>query len=346
MRSLARYAATNALTRTMLSELLSRSDFDHILRSETLDGAWLALRKTSYGDWIREDPPSDTAGAEKVLREATAARFKRAIRSLRGAPRDVASILLSRWDIDNLEFALRLWHGRDNTLQKYLTYPTFADDIQVHDIVEAETLEEIALILSHTPYFDPVRTSLRAYREKKSIFFVEMALERDYYARLLRAVRDIGGTDAKQAEKVIGAEIDMINLSWLARMVDYYGIKVEQFHEYVIPGPSEVSRRLAAPGLSDQDLKDIRGDFLGRRSSEEGEGFSQLEGVALMEGLVREMAVDAAHRSLAAYPFSIGCVFAFYLLKRLEFMNLQTVFVAKSIGPAAGDASARLYGLR
>jgi hypothetical protein len=39
-------------------------------------------------------------------------------------------------------------------------------------------------------------------------------------------------------------------------------------------------------------------------------------------------------------------VFAFYLLKRLEFKNLQTVFVAKSIGPAAGDVGARLYGLR
>jgi vacuolar-type H+-ATPase subunit C/Vma6 len=81
----------------MLSELLSRSDFDHILRSETLDGAWLALRKTGYGDWTQEDPPSDNAGVEKVLREVTAARFKRAIRSLRGAPRDVASMLLSRW---------------------------------------------------------------------------------------------------------------------------------------------------------------------------------------------------------------------------------------------------------
>jgi V/A-type H+-transporting ATPase subunit C len=86
-----------------------------------------------------------------------------------------------------------------------------------------------------------VRASLRVYREKKSILFVEMALERDYYARLLRAVRDLGGTDARQAKKVIGADIDMINLSWLARMVDYYGLKVEQFHEYVIPGPSEVS---------------------------------------------------------------------------------------------------------
>jgi V/A-type H+-transporting ATPase subunit C len=330
----------------MLSELLSRKDFENIIRSETLDGAWLALRKTSYGEWTQADPPSDNAGVEKVLREATAARFKRAIRSLRGAPREVADMLLSRWDIDNLEFALRIWHGRDNTLQEYLTYPTFADDVQVHDIVEAETLEEVALILGNTPYFDPVRTSLRTYREKKSIFFVEMALERDYYERLLRAVRDLGGTDARQAMKVIGAEIDMINLSWLARMVDYYGIKVEQFHEYVIPGPSDVSQKLASPGLSDQDLKDIRGDFLGRRSPEEAEGFSQLEGVALIEGMLREMAVDAAHHSLAGYPFSIGCVFAFYLLKRLEFKNLQTVFVAKSIGAAAGDIGARLYGLR
>ena len=346
MKSLSRYAATNALTRTMLSELLKRADFETILRSESLDGSWRALRKTSYGNWIPEEAPGDGAGIEKVLREVTASRFKRSLRALRGTPRDVATILLSRWDLDNLEFALRIWHGKDATLQRYLTYPTFAHDIHIYDIVESDSLEEIVLALSHTPYFEPVRSSLRAYREKKSIFFVEMALERDYYARLLRAVRGLGGTDASQAEKVIGAEIDMINLSWLARMVDYYGIEASDFHEYIIPGPSEISRKLADAGLSDERLKEIREDFLGGRLQGEGEGFSQLESIALMEGMVREMAVDAAHRSLAGYPFSIGCVFAFYLLKRLEFMNLQTVFAAKAIGAAAGDVASRLYGLR
>jgi len=346
MRSLSRYAATNALTRTMLSELLSRSDFDDILRAESPDGAWLALRKTSYGDWIPDEPPADGAGVEKVLRETTAARFKRSIRTLRGAPRDVAGILLSRWDIDNLVFALRVWHGKETTLQKYLTYPSFADDIRVYDIVEAETLEEIALVLSNTPYFDAVRSGLGLYREKKSIFFVEIALERDYYARLISAVRELGGADTAQALKVVGAEIDIINLSWLARLADYYNMEAAGFHDYVIPGPSEISKRLADPGLSARGLEEIRKDFLGGRFREGSAGASQLEGIALIEGMVREMAVDAAHRSLAGFPFSIGCVFAFYLLKRLEFMNLQTVFVAKSIGPAAGDVAARLYGLR
>jgi len=346
MRSLARYAATNALTRTMLSELLSRSDFDDILRTESLDGAWRALRKTSYGDWIPEDPPSDNAGVEKVFREVTAARFKRAIRLLNGKPRHVATILLSRWDIDNLVFALRVWHGKDLTLQKYLTYPTFAHDVRVYDIVEAKTLEEVALLLSNTPYIEPVRLSLPAYREKKSIFFVETALERDYYARLIRAVRELGGTDTAQALKVVGAEIDIINLSWLARLADYYGVEAAGFGEYVIQGPSEISKRLMAEGLSAQSLAEIRKDFLGGRLRDQGTEVSQLEAIALIEGMVREMAVDAAHRSLAAFPFSIGCVFAFYLLKRLEFMNLQTAFVAKSIGAAAGDVAARLFGLR
>jgi V/A-type H+-transporting ATPase subunit C len=346
MKSLARYATTNAVTRTMLSELLKGRDYDNLLRSESLDGAWLALRKTAYGDWITEDPPSDIGGVEKVLREVTASRFKRSIHALRGTPGEVGRVLLSRWDLDNLEFALRLWHGKDASLQKFLTYPTFVEDVPVYDIAEAETLEEIALVLRHTPYFEPVSASLRIYKERQSIFFVEMALERDYYARLLKAVRELGGADALRAEKILGAEIDMLNLSWIMRLMDYYDVKPSGFHQYVISGPSEISRKLAEPGLTDQGLQEIRGQFLGGQFRREGEGLSRLESTALLEAMVREMAVDVARSSLAGYPFSIGCVFAFYLLKRIEAMNLQTVFAGKSIGAESGDISARLHGVR
>jgi V/A-type H+-transporting ATPase subunit C len=346
MKSLGRYAATNALTRTMLSELVSAHDFGTIIHSESLGGAWQALRKTAYGEWIPQEPPGDILGFEKVFREVTGRRFKRSIHALGGSPREVGLLLLSRWDLDNLEFALRLWHGKDRELEKFLTYPSFAAEIPVYDIVEAETLEEIGLLLRATPYIDPITATLGTYRERKSIFFVEIALERDYYRRLLAAAASLGGADTRLAKKIVGAEIDLVNLAWLSRLIGYYKIDPNVLHELVIPGPSSVSRRLAEPGLSPETLKKISSEILVGRVPAETEGRTGPDSVALLEALVGDAVTEIARGTLSGYPFSIGCVFAFYLLKRAELRNLNTAFTGKWLGTDEAEISGRLYGMR
>ena len=346
MRSLARYATTNAITRTMLSELLTRRDFDSIISADSLQTAWLALRKTPYEVWVPEDFPGTVLGAEKILREVAARRFRRSIHALAGRPHEVGTLLLARWDLDNLEFALRLWYSKDTTLEEFLTYPSFVHDIPVYDVAEAETIEEIALLLSNTPYFEALSSSVKVYREKRSVFFVEVALERDYYRRLLKAIRDLGGKDTQQAEKIVSGEIDVLNLSWLTRLVEYHKIPPSDFSRFMIRGPSEMCRRLADVTATAETLTEIREGFLADRPAVEGGEVSALSTMSLMEGVIHEMAVDAARRLLSGYPFSIGCVFAFYLLKRIELKNLYSAFSGKALGSSQEEISARLLGLR
>lgn len=346
MKSLARYAATNALTRTMLSELLTGGEFESMIRSESLSGAWLALRKTAYGTWVAEEPPGDILAIEKAFRETTAMRFKRSIHALRGAPREVGLLLLSRWDLDNLEFSLRLWHGKESKLQKFLTYPSFVDEVPVYDIVEAETLEEIGLLLRTTPYVEPITASLGAYRERKSVFYVELALERDYYRRLLAASGSLGGADTRLAERIVGAEIDLVNLAWLSRLVDYYKIETGELHRFVIPGPSAISKHLAERGLSPDRLKELRSEALAGKVTKDVAARFEAGSVSMLETLVGETVVETARNTLSGYPFSIGCVFAFYLLKRTELRNLNTVFAGKWLGTEESEITKRLYGMR
>jgi V/A-type H+-transporting ATPase subunit C len=345
MKSLGRYATANAVARTMLSELLTKDDFDNIVRAESINGAWLALRKTSYGKWVPEDVPGHILDIEKILREVSAARFRKSTLALRDRPRQVGNLLLARWDLDNLEAALRIWHGKDASLQRFLTHPSWVNDVAVYDIVDAETLEEVALTLRNTPYFEPVSSSIKTYREKQSIFFVEIALERDYYARLLKAVKALGGADARQAEKIVSSEIDMLNLSWLARLLAYYEVQPSGLHEYMIPGPSEISRRLSDPMLTGEGLRRLQADFTGDRLARP-EGASQIDTISFLEGIVREMAVDTARHALTGYPFNIGCVFAFFLLKRVELRNLATVFAGKFAAASDDSIAGWLLGMR
>lgn len=346
MRSLARYGLTNAITRTMLSELLTRENFIEIVRAASLEEAWIVLRKTSYRDWIPEDVRVDPLAMEKHLREAAAGRFKRAVRTLKGKPKEVATMLLSRWDLDNLEFAFRLWHGKDLSLEEFLTYPCFVHSIPVLEITRAETIDEAALALRYTPYFEPVIASAKTYKEKRSIFYVEMELEKDYYRRLLEAIRALSGTDSVKGVSIIASEIDILNLSWLARLLQYYEVQISQFRELMIPGPSQVSRQLASPDLTSEELDGLGSMFLLGKAGEEGKGLPNLQRISELEYMVREMAVDAARRLLAGYPFSITCILSFYHLKRVELRNLYTAFAGKATGLAETEITARLYGLR
>lgn len=364
MKSLARYAVANAVTRTMLSELLTRDDFEYMVRTGSLEEAWLALGRTAYGDYVPEDMKADELAIEKALREVTAHRFRRATRHLAGKPAEVGAILLSRWEVDNLEFALRLWHGKDNSLDRYITYPSFVHDIPLYQITGSESIDEVALALRHTPYFEPVAASARTYKVRRSIFYVEAALETDYYARLMKAIEALGGRDTADAERLIASEIDVLNLSWLARLVQYYDVREAEVHEFMIPGPSPISRRLAAPGGTGEAISDITSELLADRpaarpaagaagragtggaSGAEVRAALSLERLSLLEHMVSEIGVDAAHGLLAGYPFRMTGTISFYILSRVELRNLVTVFVGKARGMTDSAVSERLYGLR
>ena len=346
MKSLARYAVANAVARTMLSELLTREDFESIIRTASFDEAWVALGRTSYGDYIPHDIEDDELAVEKALREVTARRFKRAIRHLTGRPAEVGKVLLSRWELDNLEFALRLWHARDTSLDQYITYPSLVHDVPIYAVTASESIDEVAIALRHTPYFEPVVAGSRSYKVKGSIFYVEVALETDYYTRLMNAIAALGGKDTSDGERLIASEIDILNLSWLARLVQYYDVREAEVHEFMIPGPSAISRRLAAPGGAGEALTDITSDLLEGRQEGGGKAGFSLDRLSLLEHMVSETGVDIARGLLAGYPFRITSTMAFYLLTRIELRNLTTVFVGKASGLTESAISARLHGLR
>ncbi len=345
MKSLSRYAATNALTRTMLGELLRREDYESLARAESVESAWIALRKTAYERWLPEEAPTEVLGIEKVITEVTASRFRRSLANLRGKTLEVGRLLLARWELDNLEFALRLWHAKDVSLAKFLIESQIVNAIPIYDVVEAESIEKIALELRHTPYFEALASSIDTYNRRKAIFFVEIELEKHYYRRLLDAAVALGGIDAKRALKIMGAEIDIINVTLLARLMEYHQVKPEDLRSCVIEGPSEISRLLSSSEFSAAEIEDVKSRILGQYAGEISQQKTKLDSVSMLEHMVREAAVGIARTMLMGYPFSITCVFAFYLLKRNELENLRTVFGGMAIGASEDEILKQLFGI-
>ena len=344
MRALARYAETNAIARALLSELLTEARFAELIRAPSLRDAWALLRGTCYEAVSANLPEPDPVMVNVLLRRANGDRFRRSIRGLRGAPRAVGQVLMSRWELDDLERVLRLWHGNKQALDEHV--PSFSpfSSLPLQDIAVAGTMGEIAAALRRTPYCEPIRGGAETYQAESSLFYVEMALEKDYYARLLTSLARLGRPDAVKVQSLVAAEIDLVNLSWLARLRGGEAPE-KSIRAGLIPGPSRISKALAGSDLSAGSLAEASRPFIGGMTGGEGQAALDLERIAFLELTLAEMAAGTARRLLADFPFSISCVVAFYLLSRLELRDLSTVFAGKAIGAGESEIRERLFSL-
>jgi len=198
--------------------------------------------------------------------------------------------------------------------------------------MNASALHDVAVVLRNTPYAAPLLASAARYLETGSLAYVEIALERDYYARLLEAIRALGGQDAWDGAATISTEIDLINLGWLARLQYYHKVGTGQFAEFVIPGPSPLSRQLVTAGFGADPWSALSKPLALKQPVPGAETGSTPERLALFEQLARAQAAESAKGLLARYPFSIAGILAFYLLKRLELQNLCSLFAGKAAG--------------
>ena len=344
MIALARYARVNATLRALLPEVLSARDTDNLISARSVEEAWRVLEKTVYGEWLPASSGQNVLDIEDHLQNATGHRFAKIPASLLGRPRKVGRLLLARWDLDTLLTTLRLWHAKEMNTPKVPALDSFVNPLVLDKVLQASSLTEIAAILGTTPYAMPILRSLQAYTEKHTIFYVEIALEKDYYRRLLDTTTALGGSDAHEAALLIGAEIDLLNLACLMRLSHYHGLPADTLSEYVIPGPSELTRRMARHGLTDDLMTAGQTRYLSPNRNGTSARSPQ-ETILLMEGVLAEKQIAQARKALTGFPFGIATVLAFYILTRLALRNLRAIFAAQACGLDADETRSRLYGL-
>ncbi|MBX3175937.1 MAG: V-type ATPase subunit [Candidatus Hydrogenedentes bacterium] len=346
MIALGRYAEANAVAHAILPDLLTREEYAALARGPTVQESWNALRRTAYGAWLQDDTAPDALTIERRLREVTAVWQHRAIRRLHGPALGVGELLLARWELDHLQFILRLWHGRDAHFESLLGFPLFLNNIAAVALASADSLEGIAQVLRTTPYGAPLRDSAPRYRQTGAIVYPELALERDYYGRLLAATSALGGADARRGIRLVSDEIDALNLSWLNRLQAYHQIPAEQAGELLIPGPSPLSRQFGIPGADYARITGAASDVLGQYGEAGAFRGPPAERAALLERALAEMVIARARADLSGYPFTIAGVFAFHRLLRTELANLCCVFAGRRIGVPDHDLMSRIRGVK
>ncbi len=311
MTAARRYAFLHARV-SSLRERLGTMDRDFDLEAED---AHEVVRHAGLDDSVAEDPTLlERQALERLMKEAALL-----VRPLIGPQRALLRHWMRRFELMNLKVLLRAKlreGGRDRTLQPLLDMGPLTD-LPVEDLRHAEDLPELLRRLETTPYAIMARHARRSFDQRHDLFGVESALERQYFAELVRKLRALPRRDRTRLNGFIATMLDQVNLVWLLRYRIAYGFEPPQTFFLLTPFGSELSGAL---------LELVRFDDLGEVLEHlPSELHARLQGVRSIrevEDRMAERTAEAAWRLMGNATFDLSRVFAYLYLREQQFHRL------------------------
>jgi V/A-type H+-transporting ATPase subunit C len=337
-----KYGFINAKLRARISKILPESLSAEMSRAKSLSEAVELLRNTDFA--VVQSVFGQTGDLKSAELELTRkeVRLYLELESLtKDEVRSLVAALAERFEVDNLKHALRLWFDsrvrgrRIDAAVGYLLRERVHRDLALDRIVNAGSLEEAAEALAGTPYAEPVARQAAEVVRLQSLFPLEIALDQHFYRQLLAAVDGLGTRDREIARRMIGAEIDLANINWLIRFKSFYKLDSQRALACAIPEGIWLSPQAVAEAYAMDNPSAVLGELVRRRYAglaslltprEATDSYARL---VLIERILAEILMLEVRHLLAGYPFTIGILLAYFVLKSAEIRRIKTVLNAK-----------------
>jgi V/A-type H+/Na+-transporting ATPase subunit C len=346
-RPVSTYSLVNAKVRARLSTLLPPERIDRLAEARDLPEFYSSLSGTVYEEiFAQPEIAFDPRVGERMLLEREIEWHRELLKDLKGPEKALIELFLEKYEIENIKTALRIREGnRDLGEMKYMVRRSLPHSLPYQAIAEAASLEDAMGYLAGTPFQTAIQAVIDDYREKGTLFPVEINLEIDYYRRLKERVEALKGRDREIARRLVGIEIDQKNLGWLVRLKFYYDVPTGDLMDYNIPGGFRMTRDRMRQSFRAESVKDVINLTMEksfRNASEllvKGEELSKLY---LLEIILWNYLIAEAKRTLGGFPFTIGTVLSYLILKRTEIRNIITILNGKVYKMDRGEIESHL----
>lgn len=348
------YAAALGRFKAVATVALPRETYATLLAAKDLPEVTKLLEPTAYGPELGQ-AAAQYKGVE-LLEVAVNRLFVRRNRmALDAAPfagKSIVAAYLRRWDVQNLGLILSS-KAQNRPMTAVETFLVSSRDIPAgliggamtlddfRGLLQQPTLEAIAAQLVRYGYGAALLPLLEAYARTRDIFPLLQALDRDYYARLLEAVRHFQG-DEWVVRQFVQSEIDVKNVLLVLKGKDA-GLPLDEVLARFLDGGA-FSRAHAGDAYGARALPELvtalepRFPHLGEGTKryEEGRSLVGFETVLQRDRAVREL------KLLRSYPLSLAILFAAMLVAELERTDLRRIIYAKVYGIPAGSVEETL----
>lgn len=341
---LSKYALINAKLRARISKILPDAAFDQLIKAPSLDAALAVLRDTNFA--VLEDVyarTGDLKQAELELLKFEICLYGDVKKHLRANSAQLIDALLTQFEIDNLKNAIRVYFDRQirqrgaDTSIHYILHARIIHELPIDLILNANSLDEIAGLCTGTPYGPIIRQYSHTVESTESLFRLEIALDHFYYENLEAAIQQLDKKDQAIARRLIGVEIDLQNISWVMRFKNFYDLPLETALATIIPGGFNFSQSVISALYRTQNISSVlegfvKGKYPGLSALCDAQTSDTGSRLLLIQRILQEIKRHEVQRILSGYPFSIGIILAYFLLKREELQKIRMLLNAKLYG--------------
>jgi vacuolar-type H+-ATPase subunit C/Vma6 len=329
MTSISTYGFVNAKVRTKRSFLLTATLYHSMIEAQNLQELCSILLKTRYREMIEQLKSPTPLVIERALFGEEVRQLQQIAKHMKNDPHRMISLSMERYEIERLKIVLRQLHRKDKApiplYRKKILY-----DLPVDLLLSSDSLKSFVLLLEGTPYHKILTEVLPLYDERKTLFPLELALDKDLFNRIWEATTLLNRRDLRIARRLFGIEIDLRNIDWINRFRTYYNAPSADVEGWLLPhgyrlGSEDIQALLSKENVSDALAKATAGFRVPLPEDREGDNFMQA-----IESFLYRVLFSEAKRSFGEYPFSIGAILGYIVLQRIESKNLRTLIHAKS----------------
>ncbi len=341
MGSVGSYAFINAKVRAMRSFLLTEAVYRSLLAAKNAQETFTILTQTHYHHLVDRLGGEDPDTMEAMLLREEVHRLQVIKKNSKGAVLETISLFLDRYEVERLKAVLRARKESDDSGHP-LFFEKIQYDINLEAIAKAESMTEVTDLLGGTPFKRVLDDSVKRAQNEPSEFQVELALDRDLVKRSWEATGGLPARDKTLSRRLLGLEIDLKNIDWINRFIKYYGFSQDKILELLLPYGGRLNRDALRRIASGERFEGLLGDLVKRVGTpstgtapavaETGDGSDGIMGLAVFERFLYRALFEEAKRVYSVYPFSIGVVYGYFYLIRVETKNVRSILQGKYYG--------------
>jgi len=340
---LSKYSFINAKLRARISKILPDDTFSQLAKAPSLDEAFAFLRETPFAG-LEEiySGTGDLKQAELELLKNEIELYRNIRQYLHHNSMELVDALLTQFEIDNLKNAIRIYFDRKirkrsvETGIHYVLYDRIIHEIPIDIILNAEDFDEIAGVCEGTPYSQIIKKYSHTVESEGSLFRMEVAFDHFYYSNLLACIDRLDRRDRAIALRLTGVEIDLQNINWIIRFKNFYDLPLEAVLAAIVPGGFNLDRTIIDELYRAQNVTSVLQGFVKSKypglsallSSQTPDSTSRL---LLIRRILEEIMKHEVQRILAGYPFTIGIILSYFILKRDELRKIRIILNAKQL---------------
>ena len=341
---LSKYSFINAKLRARISKILPDEMFDELAKAPSVDAALALLRETPF--CVLDEVYSQTGDlkqAELEMLKSEIELYRNIRRYVHQNSAQLIDALLMQFEIDNLKNAIRIYFERQirgssiESATHYILYERVIHDIPFDIVVNADNFDQITGACEGTPYSQIIKKYRHTVESEKSLFRMEIALDHLYYERLLSAIDRLDRRDRSIALRLTGVEIDLQNINWIIRFKNFYQLPLDAVLTAIVPGGFNLDRAVMGELYRAQNVTSVLQGFIKRKYPElsallAAQTSDSTSRLLLIRRILDEIRKHEVNRILSGYPFTVGIILSYFVLKREELKKIRTILNAKYYG--------------